>query len=327
MRTLLLRRTAVVGLVAVAAFGSATVGLPAAPARAAVAAFEKESEWSSGYVGKITVRNDTSTATNAWRVEFDLPAGTSVGSHWNANLTRVGTRHVFTNLAWNGSLAAGASTSFGWTAAGAAVPQNCLVDGGPCAGGTDPGPDVSPPAVPGNPRTSYTSQTLTLHWDASTDDRGVTGYEIFSNGSRFATTDTSYTMPVPPPMIFTFGIRAVDAAGNSSPFAIVKLGAPQETEPPTAPTNLRLSGPQDGHYRLTWDASRDNYVVAGYRVVQTGAVSAVTQVGGTFAYGAYRGYGTYLFEVRAFDSSGNLSAPTVIGIAVDPPPPLPSPTR
>jgi hypothetical protein len=320
------RRARATALVAALTVGVAAVLLLPGRADAATSSFEKVSEWSTGYIGKMTVRNDAPVTTIGWRVEFELPAGTSVGQHWNADLIRVGTRYVFTSLPWNGSLAAGASTNFGWLASGTGTPQGCLINNVPCAGGDD-GPDVSPPAIPANPRTEYGSQTLTLRWDASTDDRGVTGYEIFSNGTRFATTTgTSHTMPVPPPMVFTFGIRAIDAAGNSSPFAIIRLGAIPESDPPTAPTNLRLTGPRDGHYRITWDASRDNVFVAGYRVRQTGTVTATTMVGDTFAFGLSRGFGIYMFEVRAFDSSGNLSAPAQIGIAVDPPPPTPIPT-
>ncbi|MER7456676.1 cellulose binding domain-containing protein [Micromonospora sp. NPDC126480] len=317
------RSVRVVALAAAAFLAVAAVVLPSAPARAAAADFVAEGTWSTGYVGKVTVRNDEAVPMTGWRVEFDLPAGTSVANHWNAALTRTGTRHVFTNLARNGTLAPGASTSFGWVAAGTGTPVDCRVNGAPCAGGG--GPDVSPPTVPANPRTSTGSQTLTLLWDAATDDRGVTAYEIFSNGTRIATTTgTSHTMPIPPPMIFTFGIRALDAAGNSSPFAIIKLGSIPDAEPPAVPTGLRLTGPQDGHYRLTWEPSRDNVFVAGYEVRQTGTASGVTLVGDTFAYGVSRGYGTYLFQVRAFDSSGNFSAPASIGIAVDPPPPTPS---
>lgn len=330
MRTLIPRRARASALAAAVALGVAAVILVPTPAQAATATFQKESEWSTGYVGKMTIRNDTATTMTGWRVEFDLPAGTSIGNHWNAELTRSGTRYVFTNLPWNGTLAAGASTSFGWLASGAGTPQACTINGAPCAGGDVGGSDFSPPTIPANPRTSSTSQTFTMHWDASTDNVGVTGYEIFSNGSRLATTtETSYSMPIPPPMIFTFGIRALDAAGNSSPFAIITLGSLPDSDPPTAPTNLRLSGPRDGHFRLTWDPSRDNVFVAGYEVQQSGTISAVTLVGDTFAFGTYRSYGTYMFRVRAFDSSGNFSAPVQIGIAVDPPPPTPtrSPTR
>lgn len=331
MKTLMPRRARAVALAAAAALGVAAAVILPAPAHAAVATFQKESEWSTGYTAKVTIRNDASTTLTSWRVEFDLPSDTSVYAHWNAQLTRVGTHHVFTNASWNGTLAPGATTSFGFMTSGKGTPQNCLVNGAPCAGGDTGGGDFSPPSIPANPRTSYTSTTFTMLWDASTDNRAVTGYEIFSNGSKVTTvTGTSYTMPVPPPMIFTFGIRAIDAAGNSSPFAIIKLGAPAETEPPTAPTNLRLTGPRDGYYKVTWDASRDNYHIAGYEVQQSGTVSGLTLVGDTFAFGVSRGFGTYMFRVRAFDSSGNYSAQAFIGIAVDPPPPTPptpSPTR
>lgn len=328
MTILTRRRKSSLALASALTLGIAAVLLLPGRAEAATSSFEKVSEWPTGYVAKMTVRNDAPDTMTGWRVEFELPTGTSIGQHWNANLTRTGTRYVFTSLPWNSSLAAGASTSFGWLASGTGTPTGCLINNVSCAGGDGGGPDVSPPGIPTNPRIEYGSQTVTLHWDASTDDRGVTGYELFSNGTRFATTTgTSHTMPIPPPMVFTYGIRAIDAAGNSSPFAIVNFGSIPDSDPPTAPTNLRLTGPSDGHYRVTWDPSRDNVFVAGYQVQQTGTVTATTMVGGTFAFGPSRGFGIYMFEVRAFDSSGNLSAPARIGIAVDPPPPTPLPTR
>lgn len=316
------------GTLAVALFlGIAAVGFVPAAAQAAIAQFVKESEWPSGYVGKLTVHNNAPTPITSWRVDLELPAGTSITSHWNAELTQVGTRYVFQNLSWNGTLAAGASTSFGWVASGAGSPQVCLVNNQPCAADDDgTGPDFSPPTIPANPRHSVSGQQLHLRWDASTDNRGVVGYEVFSNSGQIAAvTDTSYSMPPPPPGIFTFGVRAIDAAGNSSPFAVFKIGEVPDSDPPTAPTRVRLTGPSDGHYRITWDASTDNVFVAGYEVQQTGTVSAVTVVGDTFAYGVSRGYGTYLFRIRAFDSSGNYSAPVHVGIAVDPAPPTPTP--
>lgn len=330
MRTLNPRRTRLAALATALALGATAVVLLPTPAHAATADFTKESEWAAGYIGTITVRNDTSTTMTGWRVEFTLPAGTRIATHWNAELSQSGTRYSFANLSWNGNVAPGATTSFGFMAYGSGTPQNCVINGVPCDGSDTSDSDFSPPTIPANPRTSFTSQTLTLHWDASTDNVGVAGYEIFSNGSRIATTiETSYTMPVPPPMVFTFGIRALDAAGNSSPFAIIKLGEVPDSDPPTAPTNLRLEGPRNGHFRLVWNPSQDNVFVAGYEVQQFGTVTQTTLVGDTFAFGPYRSYGTYMFRVRAFDSSGNYSAPAQYGIAIDPPPPTltPSPTR
>src|SRR5688572_8308297 len=100
---------------AVAAGLTAIIILPA-PAQAATAAFAKESQWSSGYVGKMTIHNDGSATLSSWRVEFTLPVGTTVGSHWNARMTRDGSRFVFSNLHYNGTVAPGASVSFGFLA-------------------------------------------------------------------------------------------------------------------------------------------------------------------------------------------------------------------
>ena len=168
--------------------------------------------------------------------------------------------------------------------------------------------------------------TLTLLWDPSTDDRGVVGYEVFSNGRLVTTvTGTSYTMPTPPPMIFAFGIRAVDAAGNVSPFALIGLGTPVDTQPPSTPTDLRPGGNfSTGYFTVTWTASTDNVMVSGYEVYLNDVL--ISRVGGTSAFVPYRGFGSYFFAVRAFDAAGNFSPYVRVGIAIDPPPPTTSPS-
>ena len=115
---------------------------------------------------------------------------------------------------------------------------------------------------------------INLAWDAATDDRGVTEYEVFANGMRVAvTTGRSYSSPVPPPAVFAFGVRAVDAAGNASPFAFRGLATPpDDTQPPTTPTGLTLSL-ADGLFTVAWTASRDNVMVSGYRVLMYSRMS------------------------------------------------------
>ncbi|WP_173075682.1 cellulose binding domain-containing protein [Phytohabitans rumicis] len=288
-----------------------------APASAATSVFVKESQWSTGYVGKMTVTNNTTTAITTWRVEFDLPAGTTIASHWSAALTRSGSRYVMSNLPWNGNLGPGAATSFGWVASGTGEPTNCTVNGGPCTGA--PVLDVRPPSKPTNLRLTALGMT-SIYWDASTDDTGVVGYDVFANGTKLATTtNTNYPLGTLPSVPTTYGIRAVDAAGNLSAFAVTTIGSPTDAGPPSAPTNLRLSGPISGYFPVRWDASTDDVFVAGYELFLNGG--PVGTVGGTSGYVPYNGFGTYWIGVRAFDSSGKYSAVTQIGIAIDPPPP------
>ncbi len=60
---------------------------PVASAAGERAAFAKVSDWGSGWEGRFTVTNGGTTPITSWRVEFDLPAGTSLGSYWDALLT------------------------------------------------------------------------------------------------------------------------------------------------------------------------------------------------------------------------------------------------
>ncbi|MGN9914392.1 cellulose binding domain-containing protein [Phytohabitans sp. LJ34] len=313
----------IAGLAAAVVVGLGAITVLPAPAHAATATFAKESQWSTGYIGKMTVLNNTGSAITSWRVEFDLPAGTTVWSHWSARLTRSGDRYVFTNEAWNGTLAAGASTSFGWMARGSGEPQGCTVNGAPCSG-QPPAADVTPPSAPTNIRVTGSS-LLTLTWDPSTDDTGVVGYQIFHRTTQVATTTTpSWTTPVPPPMVTTYGIRAVDAAGNLSPFLPYHFGRLPDTTPPTAPANLRITGTlHQNNLVVRWDPATDETFLTGYEVYLNGAL--ITKTSGTTAYVPYRGFGTYIVRVRAWDSSDNFGPFAQSGIAIDPPPPTTPP--
>jgi mannan endo-1,4-beta-mannosidase len=89
--------------------------------------------------------------------------------------------------------------------------------------GGGPG-DTEPPSTPGTPVASaVTSSGLTLTWTASTDDVGVTGYDVhraLGSGS-FAlvgsTTTSTYTdTGLTPSTTYRYQVRAKDAAGNVS---------------------------------------------------------------------------------------------------------------
>jgi streptogrisin C len=84
------------------------------------------------------------------------------------------------------------------------------------SGGTG---DTTAPSAPGNPRsTGTTSNSVSLAWDAATDNVGVTGYDVY-NGSALATSvaGTSATVSgLDPDTAYTFTVKARDAAGNAS---------------------------------------------------------------------------------------------------------------
>jgi endoglucanase len=150
-----MRKLRLVVAVAIAGAVASAVAITAMPASAATAAFAKTNSWGSGYQGQFTVTNNTSSATSTWRVEFDLPAGSTVSQSWNTTQTSSGTHYTFTNAQWNGSLAAGASTSFGFIVNGSGDPINCTVNGASCGGGSTPPTSQAPSSrPPSNPPSS-----------------------------------------------------------------------------------------------------------------------------------------------------------------------------
>ncbi|MEU1586288.1 cellulose binding domain-containing protein [Micromonospora sp. NPDC005710] len=145
-------RTLVLSLVAAlaATLGAAWVALPAYAA-GATASFVKTADWGSGWEGKYTVTNGGSSTINGWNLTFDLPSGTTLGSYWDALLSSTGQRHTFTNRSWNGTIAPGASVSFGFLASGSGSPSGCQLNGASCGGGTPPTtppPTTPPPTTP-----------------------------------------------------------------------------------------------------------------------------------------------------------------------------------
>ncbi|MBM7773938.1 streptogrisin C [Actinokineospora baliensis] len=82
------------------------------------------------------------------------------------------------------------------------------------------GGDTQAPTAPANPRaTGTTSSSVTLAWDAATDNVGVTGYTVY-NGTTVAATVAATTATVnglSPDTAYTFTVKANDAAGNASP--------------------------------------------------------------------------------------------------------------
>ncbi|MDH2424692.1 cellulose binding domain-containing protein [Sphaerisporangium sp. TRM90804] len=73
--------------------------------------------WQGGFQGEVTVRNTRTTAITGWTVRWAFADGQTVGQAWSATVTQAGAGVTARNAGYNGNLAAGASTSFGFNGA------------------------------------------------------------------------------------------------------------------------------------------------------------------------------------------------------------------
>lgn len=80
-------------------------------------------------------------------------------------------------------------------------------------------PDRTPPSAPGNLRVqSLSFSSITLEWNASTDNVAVASYRITRNGAQIGTTSASVTNftdgSIAPPGTYTYRVAAIDTSGN-----------------------------------------------------------------------------------------------------------------
>jgi chitinase len=244
------------------------VWTPTAAAAGETAAFTKVSDWGTGWEGRYTVTNGGPVTITSWRVEFDLPAGTAINTHWDAVRGGTGNHYVFSNAGWNGTLAPGASASFGFNGSGPGVPANCTVNGSACGGG-----GAQPPGAPGTPTvTGVTASSISLSWPASGGT--VTGYRVYEGNTVRATpTGTSVTITgLAAASTHTYTVAAVNSAGESARSAPVTATTSGGTGTPGTPGNVRVTGVTDSAISLAWNASSGT--VTGYRVYEGDTVRA-----------------------------------------------------
>ena len=143
-----------------------------------------------------------------------------------------------------------------------------------------PAPDTTAPSRPsGLTATAVSPSQINLSWGASTDNVGVTGYQVqrctgsgctnYALVATVATTSFNDTGRAAS-TTYRYRVRATDAAGNLGPFTtpIVSATTPaaQDTTAPGAPGALTSSAVSSSQVNLSWGAATDNVAVTGYQV-------------------------------------------------------------
>ncbi|MFJ9665806.1 glycosyl hydrolase family 18 protein [Streptomyces sp. NPDC101219] len=258
--------------------GMVALAPPAQAATSATATYAKTQDWGSGFEGKWTVKNTGTTTINAWTIEWDFPAGTKVTSAWDATVTNSGDHWTAKNLGWNGTLAPGASVSFGFNGSGTGSPSGCKLNGGSCDGGSVPGDDA--PSAPGTPTASNVTDTsVKLSWSAATDDKGIKNYDVLRDGAKVATvTGTTYTdTGLSKGTDYSYTVQARDTADQTGPVSgAVKVRTTGQTEePPPTGDKINLG------YFTEWGVYGRNYHVKN--LVTSGSAAKITHI--NYAFG------------------------------------------
>lgn len=178
--------------------------------------------------------------------------------------------------------------------------------------------DTRKPTAPHGVTVQASSATSAhVMWEAATDDKAVTGYEVYREGRKVKSVPAAKVMidvdGLTASTAYTFTVRARDAAGNlSAPSTAAAVTtpapAPADHEAPTRPVKLRGKADGGKAATLSWGGSTDDVGVTAYDIYQEG--SRIHSVPGTQTTARLTGLrpGTiYTFTIRARDAADTSS--------------------
>jgi chitodextrinase len=169
-----------------------------------------------------------------------------------------------------------------------------------------------PPTAPSNLSALGVSPfQINLTWTPSSDNVGVTGYQVFRNSVLVGTSAGSnfYDVGLSATTQYTYSVAAFDAAGNVSLQSPSSQAATLASDmiPPSVPSGLQSSNITSNSVTISWASSTDNVSVAGYQVFRNGT-SVGTTTTPSFVDTGLTPQTTYNYAVAAYDFSNNASA-------------------
>ncbi len=160
--------------------------------------------------------------------------------------------------------------------------------------------DITPPVAPLNLVTTGTTRSsVSLAWDAATDDVGVKKYDIYVNGIKtYTTTNLTFTVNnLTAFQTYSFYVKAKDASGNASPASNQVVAA------------AILTGLNYKYYHGTWTALPDFSTLTPFATGRSSNVSITPRVQNDYFGFLWEGFinipvtGSYTFETNSDDGS------------------------
>jgi chitodextrinase len=216
-------------------------------------------------VGSTAACTDSQAPTTPANVTVSSRTATSIALTWSGSTDNVGVTGY--GLYRNGSSTGSTATTSGiFSGLTCNTSYTLGVDAADAAGNrsakavvmvsTTACPDTTPPSTPtGLTASSITQSGLTLNWNGSTDNVGVTSYDVRRNGTKVASVSSTTTSQtgLACGTAYTFGVVALDAAGNQSQQATLTVSTSAcPTTSPAASGTYFTTDYQNGSFGNPW---------------------------------------------------------------------------
>ncbi|HEX9114291.1 MAG TPA: fibronectin type III domain-containing protein, partial [Nitrospirota bacterium] len=154
---------------------------------------------------------------------------------------------------------------------------------------------------------------ILLLWDASTDNVGIAGYNVYRGNEKIGRSAYSVyfdSAGLAPGTEYCYQVEAFDGPGNTSARsgqACAFTLAASDATPPSAPAGLTATPTSATQISVAWTASTDATYVMSYRVSRDGGEIATVPSPG-FVDTGLAANTQYCYTVKAIDAAGNISA-------------------
>ena len=178
------RRLGAVGLTVGAVMAASVAVVAAVPASAAACdavQYSITSQWGTGHNAAVSIKAG-SESINGWKVEFDLPSGSTVQNAWNVDYTQSGSHFTGEDVGWNAQIGSGQTKEvFGLTVTGTGtMPSTFKVNGATCGGSSTPTETPSEPDPTGEPQQQKQTRTPSFLIEAGAETDNYVESENFT---------------------------------------------------------------------------------------------------------------------------------------------------
>lgn len=184
--------------------------------------------------------------------------------------------------------------------------------------------DTQPPTAPsGLTATAKSVSQIDLAWGASTDNVGVTGYDVYRGSTKIGTVGTtSYSdTGLNAGTAYSYYVKARDAAGNSGPASnaanattLAATTTPTDTVAPTVSISSPANGARIGRRTTITASASDNIAAAKLEIYIDGSLRSSSTGSSVISYTwntRKAGSGAHTVTVKAYDAAGNAGQSSV----------------